>query len=519
MSAMDRREALRRLAGGPLAAGVLASCASGGTVARRPVPTRPGLDALEPPREFRGAWVASVDNIDWPSKPGLSAETQRAEIDRVLDTARRLELNALFLQVRPTCDALYRSEIEPWSAFLSGRQGDGPRPDYDPLDHWVRGAHARGLDLHAWVNPFRARHPKSIGPDTATHVSKLFPRLVRSYNGYLWLDPGSAQAREITLRVIDDLLTRYELDGVHMDDYFYPYPKAGVPFPDSAIHETYRRNGGTLPLDDWRRENINRFVREVQSLVRLRRPGALFTISPFGIWRPDNPPGVKGFDAFAGLHADSRRWLGEGWCDALMPQLYWPVASAGQPFRPLLDWWVAQNPARRHVWPGLYLTKIPGPGDADPASGWQPAEILDQVRIVQETPGATGFALFSVVGLLQNRRTVADLLASGPLAAPALVPESPWLGAPTPGAPDVVATREGVDIALGLDPSGPVPTRRYVVRTDGGSAWRGWVLPAGDGAVRTRLTPLVAPRAGSTLSVTPIGPNGATGPAARVTLA
>lgn len=515
MRSMDRREAFKILAAAPLTASALVSCATGDA---RSETSRSSAFALrEPPREFRGVWVASVDNIDWPSKPALPAEVQRAEIDAILNTVQRLELNAVFLQVRPTADALYPSSIEPWSAFLTGRQGQPPRPAYDPLAYWVEQAHARGIDLHAWVNPFRARHPKSIGPDDASHVANMFPRLVRRHNNYLWMDPGAAQAREITMRVIDDLLTRYALDGIHMDDYFYPYPKAGEPFPDAAIYETYKRNGGTLSLEDWRRDNINRFVREVNTLVQRRRPGALFTISPFGIWRPEHPPGVRGFDAFNGLYADSRRWLSEGWCDALIPQLYWPIASPGQPFEPLMKWWIEQNKAGRHLWPGLYLTRILQASEG-PEAGWKPEEIINQIRLVQQNPATSGFALFSMIGMMQNRRDITDLLASGPLAAPALVPESPWLNKPTPQAPTAKIARDGVDLRVELSPGAGAPTRRYVVQMDAGPTWRGWVLPAGDGAVRTTLTPLSRPSPGTPVTVTPVGSNGATGQPARVVL-
>ncbi|MEA5612290.1 glycoside hydrolase family 10 protein [Nodularia spumigena] len=513
---MDRREAFKVLAAAPLSASALVSCAA--PVEAGSAPARPAtLARREPPREFRGVWVATVDNIDWPSKPALPAEVQKAEIDTILETAQRLELNAVFLQVRPTADAFYPSSIEPWSAFLTGRQGQAPRPAYDPLAYWVEQAHARGIDLHAWVNPFRARHIKSIGPDHPSHVANMFPNLVRKHNGYLWMDPGAVQAREITMRVIDDLLTRYALDGIHMDDYFYPYPKAGEPFPDAAIYETYKRNGGTLTLEDWRRDNINRVVREVNTLVQRRRPGALFTVSPFGIWRPEHPPGIKGFDAFNGLYADSRRWLAEGWCDALIPQLYWPIASPGQPFEPLMNWWIQQNTAKRHLWPGLYLTRIQPESDG-PDAGWKPEEIINQIRLIQQNPGASGFALFSMVGMLQNRRSVADLLTSGPLAAPALVPESPWLNAPRPQAPTALITRNGIDLRFELTPGTGAPTRRYVVQTEDGPNWRGWVLPAGAGTVRTTLTPLTRATPGTPVTVTPIGPNGVTGSAARVIL-
>ncbi len=512
MRTMDRREAFKILAGAPLTAGALASCA----LTHRPV-ERNGLPVLgseEPPRQFRGVWVATVDNIDWPSKPGLTSDQQRAEIDRTLDGAQRLELNAVLLQVRPTCDALYRSDIEPWSAFLTGRQGVGPSPDYDPLQHWVRGAHDRGLDLHAWVNPFRARHPKSIGPDAATHVSRMFPDSVRNYRGHLWLDPGSPAARELSLRVIDDLLTRYDLDGIHMDDYFYPYPDDKVPFPDEATFADYTRNGGKLDRDAWRRSNIDTFVRETQALIRRKSPHALFTISPFGIWRPNHPEGIKGFDSYAGLHADARMWLREGWCDAMIPQLYWPVASPGQPFEPLMNWWADQNTRNRHVWAGLYLTRILNRDN--PATSWEPAEILDQIRIVSQSSRVTGYTLFSMIGLLENRRTIADLLAAGPLSGPALVPESPWLQATPPGAPLVAVRRTPGELELTISPAPGTPRpRRYVVASKADIGTAGWVLPGGDGMIRSTLRPRIMPGIGAELVVTPIGANGLTGVPSR----
>jgi uncharacterized lipoprotein YddW (UPF0748 family) len=514
MPAMNRRDACRIIAATPLLGTGLTACAA--TISTERAVFSPSL----PPREFRGVWVATVDNIDWPSKPGLPAADQKREIDRILDECARLELNAVFLQVRPTCDALYKSDLEPWSAFLTGAQGTGPSPDYDPLEYWIAGAHERGIDLHAWVNPFRARHPISIGPDAPSHVVKRHPEIARDYRGHLWLDPGAVKSRELALRVIDDLLTRYDIDGVHMDDYFYPYPDKDKPFPDAAIYAVYQRNGGKLGHDDWRRDNINRFVRDVNLLVHQRKPGGLFTISPFGIWRPGHPPEVVGFDAYAGLYADAKRWMQEGWCDAMIPQLYWPIASKGQPFGPLMNWWADQNTLNRHLWAGLYLTRIM-PDDDTQSATWQPQEIADQITLVQRSNRATGYTLFSMIGMLQNRRGVSDLLAAGPLSGPALVPESPWLQAPMPGTPACTAERSGRGFGLTITPgAGSVPTRRYVAAFDRSldAARPGWVIPGGQGPVRTTLIPSVPVPDGSVLTVTPIGPNGATGDPARITV-
>ncbi|MFK7883259.1 MAG: glycoside hydrolase family 10 protein [Phycisphaerales bacterium] len=507
MRAMNRRDACRVIAAAPLLGTSLTAC--GASNASRRAIYSPSM----PPREFRGVWVATVDNIDWPSQPGLSTLVQKQEIDRILDECLRLELNAIFLQVRPTCDALYKSDNEPWSAFLTGSQGTAPNPQYDPLEYWVRGAHNRGIDIHAWVNPFRARHPKSVGPDSPSHVVNRHPDITRDYRGHLWLDPGAPKSRELAMGVIADLLNRYDIDGIHMDDYFYPYPDKDKPFPDDATFADYKQNGGTLLRDDWRRDNINQFVREVNELVHRANPGRLFTISPFGIWRPGHPKQVVGFDAYAGLYADAKHWMQQGWCDAMIPQLYWKIESKGQPFEPLLDWWTEQNTRDRHLWAGIYLTRIK-PDNETGSSSWDSRDIIDQIELVQRKSREPGFALFSMVGMLENRRGIADQLAAGPMSGPALVPESPWLNAPQPGTPRGSVEQVGAGYRLTLEPAaGPVPTRRYVAGFEqvAGKGSPGWVIPAGPGRIQTNIIPTGQPNRNNVLSVVAIGPNGIAG--------
>lgn len=395
--------------------------------------------SAQPPtlmREFRGVWVATVANIDWPSKPGLPVESLRAEMTRILDAAAGAGLNAVVLQVRPACDAIYPSALEPWSEFLTGRSGSpiagtSGGESVDPLAEWVREAHARGMELHAWINPFRARHFESRHPDAASHVSNAHPEWVRRYNRYLWLDPGHPGARAHSLAVVDDLLARYDLDGIHFDDYFYPYPEGGQAFPDDETYGAYRREGGTLDRDAWRRENIDGFVRDLYQRAKARARRVKVGISPFGIWRPGNPPAVRGFDAFAGLHADARRWVREGWLDYVSPQLYWKLEAPQQPFARLLDWWIDQNDQQRHVWPGLYASRVLPAGetgkDGNPAPSWEPGDVVAQVMATRASGGASGTVLFSAKALVENRRGLADALRAGPFAPPALVPESPWL--------------------------------------------------------------------------------------------
>src|SRR5262249_27997963 len=240
-------------------------------------------------REMRGVWVATVNNLDWPSRRDLGAAEQQRELTAILGRAVDRHLNATFLRVRPMADATYPSPLEPWSEFLGAAA-----TSYDPLDFAVREAHARGLELHAWFNPFR-------GHETAANA---YP-----YGKYVWMDPGDGAVQQRTLDVVADVVRRYGVDGVHLDDYFYPYPEKDVEFPDAATYERYRMEGGRMSLDDWRRDNINRFVRELYRTVKAIRPAVQVGISPFGIWRPHHPEQIEGFDAYAKIYADSKLWL------------------------------------------------------------------------------------------------------------------------------------------------------------------------------------------------------------------
>ncbi len=438
------------------------------------------LGLPDPPREFRGVWVATVANIDWPSAKALPTEQQRAEMTRILDAAAALNLNAILLQVRPACDAIYPSALEPWSEFLTGQSGLPPAPAWDPLAEWVAGAHDRGLELHAWFNPFRARHFRSERPDDPNHITHTRPDLTRTYGQYKWLDPGEPDSQEHALRVIADVLTRYDLDGVHIDDYFYPHPDKDLPFPDDATYARHAAAGGTLPRPAWREHNINTFVQRMYRAVKALKPHAAVGISPFGIWRPGHPPGVKGMDAVERLHADARLWLNEGWLDYAAPQLYWAVDAPQQPFAPLLAWWRAENQQGRGLWPGLYTSRITGEPDK-----WQPTEILRQIAVIRDRPddpspsdaappGGFGHIHFSMVCLLANRGGIADALRRGPYAQPALTPEMPWLNSPRPDAPRLHA--QGRRLAWGAASADDV--RRWVLWQRTGDAWTISLLPA-----------------------------------------
>jgi uncharacterized lipoprotein YddW (UPF0748 family) len=363
------------------------------------------VTAAEGAEEFRGAWVATVFNLDWPSKAGLPAAEQQAQLRAILDRAAQLKLNAILFQIRPASDAFYASKREPWSAFLTGRQGVSP--GYDPLAFAISEAHARGIELHAWFNPFRAATSLN-GPFASNHVSQTHPEWVRHYGGQLWLDPGEPKARQYVLDIILDVVRRYDIDGVHIDDYFYPYPKGGADFPDDAV---WRSSGApaTQSRADWRRENINHFVADLYHQVKAAKPAVRVGISPFGIWRPHVPETIEAqLDAFSQLFADSRLWLQKGWCDYLAPQLYWPSAPAKQSFPVLLEWWRSQSFAGRPVWPGIATVRI---GDHVPAT-----EIANQIALIRHgVPAGTapGHIHWSMAALMRDQGGVDEALSQG----------------------------------------------------------------------------------------------------------
>lgn len=376
----------------------------------------------EPTREFRGFWVATVGNIDFPSKQGLGVRQLQGELRAIVRRAVEMHCNAIVFQVRPACDALYESKLEPWSEYLTGSQGKSP--GFDPLVYLVTECRKAGTEIHAWFNPFRARPAVSKGKTHPSHISKTNPDMVRTYGTMQWLDPGDPRVRQHSLDVIADVVERYDIDGVHIDDYFYPYREVDkatgkdLPFPDDVSYSAYRQGGGQLLRDDWRRSNVDVFVEAMYRRVHSIKSTCLIGISPFGIWRPGYPAQIKGFDAYDQIYADSRKWLIEGWVDYFTPQLYWPIDRKPQSFPVLLSWWLGQNPHARHIWPGLYTGK------------YDATEIEYQIKTARGMDGATGHIHFSTKRLLngdvRKGRSHAAHLRSRVYTSPAIIPASPW---------------------------------------------------------------------------------------------
>lgn len=409
-------------------------CSSLDTLAHaEPLPEPPPA----PPREFRGLWIPTVGNSNWPSKPGLTTKQQKAELIALLDRAVRLHINAVVFQVRPDCDALYDSKIEPWSEYITGTMGQPPSPYYDPLAFAITEAHKRGLELHAWFNPYRVRLRSLKGPVSAGHISRTHPEIVRTYGKYLWLDPAEKATRDYSQSVIMDVVHRYDVDGIHFDDYFYPYQEHEAPnpkikgdkgklidFPDEGPWKRYVASGGKMVRNDWRRENVNTFVQSIYHAVKAEKRWVKFGISPFGIWQPGYPAQIKGLNSYDQLYADSRKWLANGWVDYLAPQLYWRIDAHEQSFPVLLKWWADQNPMHRHLWPGIELR----PTD----------EVVRQMALLRKQPSPGAFLWHAKV-IMENRDGVSDALETRIYNHPALVPSFPWLGTTPPPSPLVTA--------------------------------------------------------------------------------
>jgi uncharacterized lipoprotein YddW (UPF0748 family) len=415
--------------------------------------------------------VATVAHIDWPSRRGLTSAQQRAEMLNLLDQARTIGLNAIVLQVRPAADAIYPSPLEPWSEFLTGASGRAPDLPWDPLAEWVEQAHRRGLELHAWFNPYRARHSSATTPLAPHHLANTDPGIVRRYGELLWMDPGEPRAAQRMVDVVLDVVQRYDIDGVHIDDYFYPYPLKDaqgrdLPFPDEP---SWQRAGAPAHRAAWRRAQVDGLIERLHAAIHVAKPWVRFGISPFGLPRPDRrPPGITGFSQYDQLHADVERWLSEGWLDYLAPQLYWPIAQTAQAFPVLLDAWLRDNPRGRHIWAGLFTSRI-----GDRQRPYTAQEVLDQIALVRQrsaaNPLAAGHLHFSMTALAANRERIADRLREGPYAQPALPPATPWLAEPPPAAPEVALTP--------LTPLTPSGAARVAWRAPAGSPpWRWLVL-------------------------------------------
>ncbi|OYD92892.1 hypothetical protein CDG76_19440 [Nostoc sp. 'Peltigera membranacea cyanobiont' 210A] len=428
-----------------------------------PTPTPIGSVRVNHSREFRGAWVVSVWNGDWPSKPGLSVAQQKAELTEIITKLQALNFNALIFQVRPEGDALYESQLEPWSAWITGTQGKAPEPFYDPLAFAIAECHKRNIELHAWFNPYRASTSTDPAKTVRPHIAATNPESVYLWKTQRWMDPGLKIVQDRAYNVILDVVKRYDVDGIHLDDYFYPYPIEGQPFPDDKTYAAYKAAGGTLSLNDWRRDNVNKMVQRLWQGIKTTKPDVKFGISPFGIYRPGQPAGITGLDAYNVLYADSKKWLEEGWIDYIAPQLYWRTDQAQQSYSALLKWWTQVNTKQRHVYAGNNLT--------EPSNKSRESDEIEKQVIVSRSQAAQlslGNIFFNLSVLTENSQGIADKFQSLLYNKPALPPTLPWQDTTPPPPPIGLQVNNR---KLSWQPGDNQPVRSWTLYRLSGDTW------------------------------------------------
>ena len=406
-----------------------------------------GAAGIPPAKEFRGVWIATINNIDWPSAPGLPTEVQKRELRELIGRIEKLNMNVVIFQVRPAADAFYSSQTEPWSYFLSGKQGAAPTPYFDPLGYAIELCHAKGMELHAWFNPFRVRNNGFYKLAPGNFAARN-PQYTYLYDNKLFLDPGVPQVRSHLVKVIMEVVRKYDIDAIHLDDYFYPYPIKGQKFPDSKSFIKYGKGYYPKRLSDWRRENINKFIAAIHDSIKAVKPTVKLGISPFGVWRnraddPNGSPGVKGTTSYDDLYADVYKWLANDWIDYIIPQLYWEQGNRFGDFGGLTKWW-NDHSFGKQLYIGQALFKSTGATRVFV----NPKEISEQISILRKFENVGGFALYSASHLASLSEEIISKLYSN------LLPSTRTSDPPNPA-----TTANGT--LSGLTP-GPIAERRLM---------------------------------------------------------
>ena len=384
-----------------------------------------------PKREFRGAWIATVANIDWPINKNSSSGEQIKELVDMIESLDSAGINAIFFQIRTECDALYDSQIEPWSYWLTGKQGKAPEPFYDPLKFAIDEAHKRGIELHAWFNPYRSVKTVGAYEQSKNHVSELHPEWILNFDNYKMLDPGNPDVKKYVLDVVSDVLLRYDVDGIHFDDYFYPYsPK--VSKEDSSSFANYGMDFSNI--DDWRRYNINSLMADIYDLIKKEKPYVKFGISPFGIVE-NKYAGTNGFESYNILYCDPLNWIENKIVDYVNPQLYWELDHKAAPYAKLLPWW-SEISDSVHLYIGQYSSRMA----AENYTGSK-TELGDQLRLNRATNNVEGEVFFSAKSITQNYGGFKDSLKNHFFRYPALPPVMEWKDTTAPAAPENLTAR------------------------------------------------------------------------------
>jgi len=422
--------------------------------------------SAQPKYEFRAVWVATVENIDWPSTKHLSADSQKTEFIKLLDLHKQNGMNAIVAQIRPAADAFYPSPYEPWSEWLTGTQGKAPDPYYDPLDFMIKETHKRNMEFHAWLNPYRAVNDiyhSSVAPD---HITKTHPEWFLVYGEKRYFDPGNKEVQEFVTKVVRDIVRRYDVDAIHFDDYFYPYRIPKREFPDSVSFSKY---GNGLTKDDWRRSNVDSIILKLSKAIKEEKKYCKFGISPFGVWRNSSKDSL-GSETQAGqtnyddLYADILLWLRLKWIDYVAPQLYWEIGFAKAPYEVLIDWW-AQNAYGRHLFVGhgFYRTLENRVGPWKQAS-----EIPNQIAMLREYKEVQGSIYFSSKSFNSNPNGWNDSLKNNYYKYPAIVPPMNWVDSIKPLRPTIlydsmaISFKDSIGITINSNPASVKPAS-YII--------------------------------------------------------
>ncbi|HEK21932.1 glycoside hydrolase family 10 protein [Mucilaginibacter sp.] len=407
----------------------LYSSLSAHPTAARDTSTQILLDTIkQPKREFRGVWIATVVNLDWPTNARAGAEAQKRELASEMNTLQQTGINAIMFQVRPAADAFYAHSREPWSKYLTGRQGQSP--GYDPLDFAVTESHKRGMELHAWFNPYRATFDGRFAMLAPEHITRVKPEWFFIYDGIKLFNPGIPEVREYIVQVVLDVVKNYDVDGIHMDDYFYPYPVRGQVINDVATFAQYGE--GFDNIRDWRRNNVDQLIHMLADSIHKYKPHMKFGISPFGIWanKSQHPDGsaTSGGSSYIENFADTRKWMQEGWIDYINPQIYWQIGNRSAAFDVLLNWW-SNNTFNRHLYVGQAPYRF---YEARSPAFKNPSEIPNQLRMIRANPRAQGSVYFRAQSIIGNANHIADSLRQDFYRHPALPPEMLWLDSVPP---------------------------------------------------------------------------------------
>lgn len=416
-----------------------------------------GAYAQNPKREFRGAWMHTVYQDQYHKQ---STEQNKAYLRDQLDKLQAAGVNAVLFQVRPQSDAFYPSDLEPWSRYLTDN-GNAPVPAWDPLQFMINECHARGMELHAWLNPYRVTSSKTQTlPES--HVYHKHPEWFVRYDGKLYFDPGLPESREFINKVVMDIVNRYDVDGIHFDDYFYPYPVKGQEFPDD---KSYAKYGNGLKRDDWRRHNVDLLIEDIHNNIASTKPWVIFGISPFGIWRnkATDPRGseTNGLQNYDALYADVLLWAREGWIDYLLPQLYWALENKSASYLVLVDWW-NNNAEGRHMYIGQDIGVTMKTPDIAPST--EPTQLRHKINLTRAGENISGNCWWPGYAITANVGGVADSLATDLQSTVALVPTYPWISNVKPAAPTAVKADGKVISWTGVQAAGkPEDAVKYVV--------------------------------------------------------